>query len=447
MKIIIINISLILFILIPMDVYSQEWEQKWFKKSEDISEIICVDSINCYAFIEGDSANTKILKSTNQGDTWFKLYEKKHWPSYPFDDDDDDSVWAVEDSKVFENKYIIMSYRERPLVDVSKDSGKTFERRTFGKYSSNEWNPAELVMYNKDIGFIRTWNLFALTLDGWDTYEMVEMGEYEGSGTPAFFIDENNIAFSRRYTTYSFVKYNIKDQEWSAYGEEIIIEPSDTSKKMVDIEFINDTLIYACGFQRVSDNGSAFAKDVFWKSTDRGESWDVVYEYYKESTNGTLKLSFSNEKHGIAVGSWGKMMETFDGGDTWIYLNTPERFEKVFALIEFAGEYPLFSAGNAGINRREIVDGLDKNILDSKNIKIKQTNSNLLISIEDYKFRKYNIQIFDINGNVLKEATHRSGIGTVFRPIILDNLTNGVYFYKISTIGQIVKTGKFSVIK
>jgi hypothetical protein len=179
-----IVISLMVLILIPMNLFSQEWEQTWYKKGERVSEIICADSINCYAFIEGDWANTIILKSTDQGKNWLPLYEKKHWPENP---DDDDSVWTVIESKVFENKYITMSYLKRPLVDVSKDGGKTFERKTFGEYSSNKWAPQELVMYNKDIGFIRTFYIFALTLDGWDTYELVDMGKYEASGTPAFF--------------------------------------------------------------------------------------------------------------------------------------------------------------------------------------------------------------------------------------------------------------------
>jgi Secretion system C-terminal sorting domain len=261
-----------------------------------------------------------------------------------------------------------------------------------------------------------------------------------------FFIDENNIAFSRRYTSYSFLRYNIKDKEWSAYGEEIILEPSDTNKRMINIEFINDTLLIGVGSQYLDESGSIFGKDLIWKSTDRGESWNIIYEYYKESTVGTHLVSFNNDKHGIAIGTWGKMMETFDGGDTWYYNEVPERFTGLYTGIEFAGEYPLYFAKTAGINRREIISGLDKNILESDNIKIRQTSKNILISIEDNQFRKYNIQIFDINGNVLQEANHRSGIGKLFRPISLDNFTNGIYFYIISTDGQTVKTGKFSVI-
>jgi hypothetical protein len=428
-------------------------EKIWVNRLErtgigNINQLECSDSLNCYAFADL-SSQVKVHKSTDQGKTWNLIYVQDIGED--LNDIDGLGGGHVLDS----NNLYILGFR-KVSIERSSDGGKTFKPIRFGELSTVYDDFYDIEMYDAKLGAGNTYNNIIITRDNWETYEVYDRPsfgeEYKRPGAPMFFIDSNNIVMTRwAGHSHDFVKFNIEKSEWTQYSEPIEKLPDLAEhKNITDIQFVNDSIAFGCGFQRVNESGD-FARDLLWKTTDRGATWVLKYGEYQESTFGTQRIAFENELNGMAIGSWGKIIETTDGGNTWAYHdNLPVDVEKTIGVnIAYAGSYPIISTWQGGIYRLEEVDlsSKDEFILDEHQIKIRQTNAKLLISIEDDRYKIYDIKIIDINGNILQEASHRSGIGTVFKPIRLVELINGVYFYNISTSGQVVKTGKFSVIK
>ncbi|MCF6238797.1 MAG: hypothetical protein L3J79_08315, partial [Candidatus Marinimicrobia bacterium] len=146
--------------------------------------------------------------------------------------------------------------------------------------------------------------------------------------------------------------------------------------------------------------------------------------------------------------SWGKIVETTDGGVTWNYHEVPEEVNNTLGMrVAWAGEFPIISSNKGGIHRLEETTGIDEYILKSIDINIRQTSDRLLISIEDKNFRKYRLQIVDLQGNIIQEEELSSGIGTLFKPVNLNVLRSGSYFYRIATDGAMVKSGMFNIVR
>ncbi|MFC6859362.1 ELWxxDGT repeat protein [Zunongwangia atlantica] len=113
--------------------------------------------------------------------------------------------------------------------------------------------------------------------------------------------------------------------------------------------FINDETIIALGNAEMAG---------ILKSTNRGASWDVMYE----DAMGPGGLSFNNEKEGIAVGFNG-IIKTEDGGSTWKEIETPEGETESSSFLysaEFYEDIALAGAQN-GILYKSIDRGKNWN--------------------------------------------------------------------------------------
>jgi len=92
-----------------------------------------------------------------------------------------------------------------------------------------------------------------------------------------------------------------------------------TDDNIYDLIFVNDSLAFLCG-------GGFWETGVVAKSTDGGESWEVVLV----ADNVLYKVAFRNELEGVALGFSGRAWQTLDGGLTW-------------NLTESAPNYPVFT--------------------------------------------------------------------------------------------------------
>lgn len=427
----------ILILIIPINLFAEKaWVQKHYIKYEDYTTFQSSDSNNCFAFVDGVGF-TIIYKSTDQGNSWWKLYEKDHMKQK-------DSIWKVFHCQALDSEHIYISYLDRTILEKSIDGGKTFERISFGDLSLSKTRCfVDLVMYNSNLGAAITYDDLIITKNNWETYTVISMDEHKTAGDPIFFIDSLNIAVMEWSNNgHQFLKYNIDSNVWSSYNKGEIPSNGEYQKVMYRVFFVNDTLGFGCGVQKTGQGD--FARDIIWKTTDRGLHWKVVLNRAYEPVFGLAEISFKNELHGMAVGNWGKIVETTDGGTTWSYHKVPKEVQGTIDMtVTWAGQYPLIACQKAGIFRLEETTGIDELILNSKYIQIRQTNDKLLISIEDESFRKYNLQLFDISGNLVQEEELNSGVGVLFMPVYINNLITGSYFYRISVDGEIVKTGKF----
>ena len=82
-----------------------------------------------------------------------------------------------------------------------------------------------------------------------------------------------------------------------------------------DLHFVNDTLGFLCAAKSL-DIGNT-SSDVIFRTRDGGKVWERVLEQEYEPIFGLQSISFKDELHGIAVGQFGKIVTTTDGGDTW----------------------------------------------------------------------------------------------------------------------------------
>jgi len=402
---------------------------------EEIEAIMCYDSTNCFAFSDG-SFLASYFKTEDQGETWYNIYEKDFLAT-------NDSLFSVFNAYMLDSNYIYYTMWDRAILEKSTDGGITFKRVTFGDLSGSEniliW---DLEMYDRNLGVAVTWFELILTRDNWKTYERVlKDSSLTALGDVIFFIDSNNVAVTKSFRNgYDFMKYDIKKDEWSQYTYGEAYGNGIADKQLTDFTFVNDTLGYACGGKDTTTGIS----DILWKTTNRGKNWEILLDYPRTPKFGLTSIDFRTAEHGIAVGGWGKIMETTDGGKSWTYLESHPEISGPGMKVEWAGEYALVVDCCSGIYRLPPwVLSVNRNISNNKKIKIRQSENKLLVSIADKQYRKHQIQIYDIMGNKIQEQELSSGFGTLFQPILINKLQSGAYLFRIIVQGKTIHTGKF----
>ena len=119
-----------------------------------------------------------------------------------------------------------------------------------------------------------------------------------------------------------------------AYG--VIIKTTDGGNSWYDTEINTNIGDFEHIFFIASNPDVGFAfldyKDQLYKTTNGGENWEEVYEFYPFDYPNDF--FFHNENHGYACGRGAKFYETLDGGHTW---------ESSVFLDNLAGDNDLFS--------------------------------------------------------------------------------------------------------
>lgn len=437
---------LILFVFFE-NAFSAErvWVQKKVREQvEDIIEIECTSNTNCYSV--GNSAYfIRLYQSTDAGNSWEVAFE--HKPDWI------NGVMNVGlDFQAIDSLTLYLTEQTKVAVHFSLDGGRTFNTKTFGELSTNDWDNFNNIAMYGDNGVGTISNYVIYTRDNWNTFKAVDRPkfneDYKRPGEPLFFIDSSNVAMLRwSNRSHDFVKFNLDTEEWIKYSDSIYPD-SDRPKSIIDIEWINDSLAFGCGYQAVSENSNA-AYSLIWKTTNKGRKWELIYNHYREGDVSLKDISFSRDgQYGIALGSFGVAMETRDFGESWDYIDLPDEINHSIGIsIEYAGSTPLIGCWNAGIWRLESFTGIDNYIFDSEKIKVRQLDDKLMISIEDESFSKYTVQIVDLQGNEVYNEQVDSGIGTYFKPYNISNLFSGVYFYRIyNSLGN-TTDGSFVILK
>lgn len=122
----------------------------------------------------------------------------------------------------------------------------------------------------------------------------------------------------RWFSLFSFLLLLVACQKETIQLDVVEIE-SQTSQDINDLFFVNENVAYYCG-------GQLWESGVVGKSTDGGQTWEIVLE----ADNILFGVAFKNENEGVAFGFSGRVWSTSDGGDTW-------------SLKENNPDYPVFS--------------------------------------------------------------------------------------------------------
>ena len=131
----------------------------------------------------------------------------------------------------------------------------------------------------------------------------------------------------------SEIMFANEDLGW-AVGNNLILKTTDKGENWIQIN--PDFEIYICQDVFSLDQYCWIVDFRIIRSTDGGDSWEVVYLKYDSSIN---SVWFVSNTIGWAVGTEGNIMKTEDCGDSWIPQNSEvtEDLKKVFFIDENIG--------------------------------------------------------------------------------------------------------------
>jgi photosystem II stability/assembly factor-like uncharacterized protein len=430
-------VIIILFFAINPTQAELEWIQKHKETMETVTTLQSVDSNNVYAFVDGDYEAIILYRSSDQGDTWIKLYEYVPW-----DGTELDSLYSINHCYALDTNNIYITYGSKIALEQSTDGGKTFKRKTFGELSSNEYKNEDVYdfrMYNERIGLFSSNNFIVYTFDGWKTYKVHKLEKGNRAGGCLFFVDSTKVAMrSNKIKFDEFILFDMEKEAFSPYSEGEDIEPGEETKLILDVFFPNDTLGFACGLQTTEDGSTCF--NIIWKTTDAGKHWRIVNHNVGEIKSfGLSAIAFTADgKRGMATANWGVMLETNDYGETWEYIDAPPiSLHATTHRLAFAGQYPIVSSIAGGIHRMENVGAVEE--YEDGNLKIYQSFDELNIELIDKPANNLQFQIVDLLGREILKISYENQQNI---SVDLSLVHSGFYMYRIISGGRVLRTGK-----
>jgi len=150
-----------------------------------------------------------------------------------------------------------------------------------------------------------------------------------------------------------YCEFNINSYEYELYK---IRSGAGTD----DLFIIDENHIFICGSSNSMSGGSCH--DAIFKSSDSGRSWRRVLDFRSDRSKfnkqsfppfGLQSISFKDSLIGLAVGQFGKIVYTYDGGESWIYetklhdsLGQPNTMK-----VRYAGSVPIIATYHGQIFR------------------------------------------------------------------------------------------------
>ena len=429
---------IILFALLPLQLFSGTWVKTHDNWNEDVIAINCPDSNHCFTLVD-EGGLALLYRSTDQGRTWDTVYSTK------------DLLYAVSGSCPNPG-YYYMSMYETEFLKISSDSGKTFKRVDLG--TNQEINEVKMLDTNFGIAISMGTKGFyyILTYDGWKTFEkyeyMLQDTSLVGNLYSPSIHNKNLVSMIFGAKDYAaFINLDLKTKNWSIVNK---FEDDEFGYfHPYDLQFVNDSLVFIVGRFKADTSEGNSALDDIYRSRDNGKTWEELLHQMGTGHSGLQKIAFKDELQGIAVGQWGSIVRTTDGGDTWTYDSVPKELVKGMPptmTVGWAGSVPLVGDFMGRFWRYDEDLDIAEPIID-RNIRIRQNSTQLLISVEDPAFGKYEVMIADIMGDVVKRQDLSSGTGILYMPVNIEELNNGTYLYIITKNGDAVKTGKFVIVR
>lgn len=349
--------TILIFILFSISLKA-EWKEAFFKQSYDVISIDCVDSNNCYALINSISAKdheeTLIYKTYNQGKDWNEIYRYNPLVDNPM------FLFAPWCASVPNGKDYFISYFENGSLKISNDSAKTFRTIDLGTPREVLW----INMYDENIGMAFTPINNYITYDGWKTWEERD-DFYKVSDPENMVFAPREPEFQSKHFLYLLTANTTNKSRGSCFTT-FDMQTKKTSYNYIDsleyedgkVPFIQDfsvidlNTIIAVG--EVSSTFGQTSYNLIYKSTDAGKTWVKKHEQLKGLpigyASGLQKVAFYDKNNGVAVGQWGAICVTNDGGETWKYEDIPKSMEDSPTMkVEWAGRTPIIGTYKGGL--------------------------------------------------------------------------------------------------
>jgi len=127
-----------------------------------------------------------------------------------------------------------------------------------------------------------------------------------------------------------------------------------------DMSIIENKHIFLCGESDFLSGGSS--NDGIFKSSDGGKTWRRVLDFRSDRSKfnkqyfppfGLQSIAFKDSLTGLAVGQFGKIVYTYDGGESWIYENKlhDSLGQPNTMKVRYAGSVPIIATYHGQIFR------------------------------------------------------------------------------------------------
>ncbi|MDT3738687.1 MAG: T9SS type A sorting domain-containing protein [Candidatus Kapabacteria bacterium] len=330
----------VILILVDINLFAQnEWEFTYEMEGIPLGLEI-VDLNNLYV-VTTRLGPTYLYKSIDRGKNWYLI------------NDDFGKAQYCYSISVPDLENIFITFDDGNFYQ-SVDGGKSFLNIMLDSVNSFK----KVKMYNDNIGVLMdtyisplTYYTIIITNDNWKSFEKFNIDVTKGRYSyrnPVFISD--SILYSVVYNTLNYKWYllllNINTKEYQ-------LNYIDTVYEVIsDLCIINEKLIFVCGKSNTISGGSGH--DAIYKSTDGGSSWRRVLDlsttaskHFYNNPFGLQSIAFKDSLTGIAVGQFGKIIYTYDGGESWIYENDLHEYindnDPPTMIVRYAGTVPLIS--------------------------------------------------------------------------------------------------------
>ena len=189
------------------------------------------------------------------------------------------------------------------------------------------------------------------------------------------------------------------------------------------------------------------------KSTDTGNSWDVIAQL---DNNELYSVQFLSTKVGYTVGTNGSLFKSVDGGYNWQQINTG--VTNLFKKVQFINYDTGWIVGTNGVILKTtnannlVISNVEKTESLPSEYSLSQNypnpfNPSTTISFKIPKTDFVSLKIYDALGNEIKTIVNEIKTAGKFS-VNFDgsNLPSGVYFYRL-TSGNFSKTKKLLLLK
>ena len=301
---------------------------------------------NTIFFISTGGLPNFLFQSKDKGKTWKLVNDLTKY-----------NVSSVRDIVVFDS--IIYVSFGKGVILKSNNYAETFEKIELEYKKTID----DLIMFDVDVGFANMPLDKYTTLNGWESSTKI---------TFPFYLNMTNPKRYKDYKIYSII-FNFGDEIFSdpvyQFAKIDVLNETIETKDIYrmdynDLEILNDSVFYLCGNKDDIRGGSGH--DAIFKTTDAGKTWRTILDLYadwnkipnihnlkKPSPFGLQDIAFKNDSVGIAVGQFGKILYTYDGGESWFYeQKLPGEIDSLSPptmLITYAGDQAILGTYNGQV--------------------------------------------------------------------------------------------------
>lgn len=339
---------LILVLLLPTLLFSQEWDDSYWEKVNiykdgkeidfsdyEIFDAKCFDN-DCIVALNKYWLLTELFKSSDGGSTWESIYD--NFFDFETEEVPEDFIqYNPRLGEIQNTERIIFTYDDKNGI-LNKFDLNTFEHDT--SFKLNTYSDIKNLYTNQNGYGIAAYGIqYYITKDNWESAEF-----YKTHSIREVMVTEDNTFFNSNTNPSDTIgKFNIsKDGEnW---------EQSNIGKGYIDKIYAYDNkLFWAGGIKYYSEKTKRY--NVIYSSIDGGRSWDLQLEDSSSIGWSIRDIRFINEDIGIALSVTDDYYTTTNGGNEWInqkrisdpnFIEINRTFLSNNSLFQFVGSSGLY---------------------------------------------------------------------------------------------------------